>query len=434
MKRFTIWLTLAFFILLATQVAAAQGPSTEHSEINWHATYWNNSTLSGAAALEREEAAIDYNWGAEAPAAGITADHFSARWTRTIDETPGTYRFTATSDDGMRVWLDGALIVNDWSDHAARTVTADVQLAAGHHQVTVEYYENGGQATAKLSWAPVTTITTWRGEYFNNATLTGTPALVRDDAQVLFDWGYGSPLSGTIGSDTFSARWTRRLNFAAGNYTFSVTADDGVRLWVNGHLLVDAWQVQAARTFSNNIYLPAGNADIKLEYFENTGQAVARLSWAPAGTTPPPGPPPAGSIVVDNSSAGFMVGGYDGSWRSVAEGYNGSLLWTKNNDDPRPNYNWARWYPTLAAGKRYEVFVYIPDRYTTTTAAHYWVSHRDGYTLKIVSQSANGNRWVSLGSYTFQGNDRDYVSLSDVTGETYLSRLIAFDAVRFDPR
>jgi hypothetical protein len=99
----------------------------------------------------------------------------------------------------------------------------------------------------------------------------------------------------------------------------------------------------------------------------------------------------------------------------------------------RANYNWARWYPGLAAG-RYEVLVYIPDRYTTTAHARYWVSHAGGLTLKVVDQSANGDRWVSLGTFQFRGTGDDYVSLADVTYEPYLSRLIAFDAVKWVPR
>jgi hypothetical protein len=109
------------------------------------------------------------------------------------------------------------------------------------------------------------------------------------------------------------------------------------------------------------------------------------------------------------------------------------MLWTKNNDYVRPNYNWARWYPSLGAG-RYEVYVHIPANYATTTSARYWVSHRDGFTLKTLSQLNYSNRWVSLGTYWFQGNNKDYVSLSDVTYEAYLSRYVGFDAVKWEPR
>jgi hypothetical protein len=430
LKRATILISSLLLALFLSSAVMAQDPVPQHSDPNWQASYWNNMSLSGTAVLQRSEANLDHDWGAGSPAPGtVNADQFSARWTRYIDFTAGNYRFAATADDGIRVWLDGTLIINDWSDHPVRTATAERTVTAGHHLITVEYYENGGLATARLTWEPVTPITNWRGEYFNNISLSGTPALVRDDAQINFNWGSGSPAPGTINSDGFSVRWTRNLNLPAGNYRFSATVDDGVRLWVNNHLLIDAWQIQAVRTYSGDIYLSGGAVPVKMEYYENAGLAVAQLTWSTA-TSPPPVP---GVVIVDDTSTGFVKGGTASSWRTVNEGYNGRMLWTQNNDRIRPNYNWARWYPNLAAG-RYEVFVYIPDRYTTTASARYWISHRDGLTLRVVDQSAYSNQWVSLGTYTFRGTNADYVSLADVTFESYLSRLIGFDAVKWEPR
>jgi hypothetical protein len=421
-------------MLALSSTAFAQGsqpPVPQHSEATWQAAYWNNTTLTGTPVKQQSESAINYDWGNGAPAPGINADGFSARWTRYIDEPAGTYRFTAVSDDGIRVWIDNELIVNEWNDHAVRTTNVDRTLSAGHHLITVEYYENGGQAVARLSWAPITVITNWRGEYFNNTALTGPAAAVRDEANVSFNWGGGSPWPGIIGTDNFSARWSRTLSLPAGNYHFSATVDDGVRLWVNGHLLVDAWQVQSVRTFGGDIYLPGGNVAIVMEYFEAGGLAVAQLSWT-TGTTPPP-PPPTGVVIVDDSSGGFVRGGTASSWRNANVGYNGHIFWTKNNDQQRPNYNYGRWYPTLGAG-RYEVFVYIPSNYANTTQARYWVSHRDGFTLRIVNQAIYSDQWVSLGTYTFRGTNADYVSLSDITYEPYITKMIGFDAAKWEPR
>ena len=422
-------------LLTLSSTAWAQDSGPRHSDPSWQALYWNNMALSGAPALQRNEAALDHNWGLGSPDPAVLADQFSARWTRYLDLAAGTYRFTATSDDGMRVYVDGSLIINEWYDHSTKTVSVDRVLSAGHHLIVVEYYENMVDAVARFSWTPVTsTINNWRGEYFGNRTLSGAPALVRDDAQVNFQWGTGSPAPGIIGPDSFSVRWTRNLNLAAGSYRFSMTVDDGGRLWVNGHLLIDAWVDQPPRTYTGNIYLPGGGVPVKMEYYENGGAATAKLSWAKTDGSPPPTPPPtASTVVIDNGDRGFVKEGASTSWRSEPEGYAGDLLWTKNNDWVRPNYNWARWYPGLRAG-RYEVLVYIPHRFTTTAKARYWVSHADGMTLRIVNQSAYSNQWVSLGTYRFRGTNDDYVSLADVTYETYLSRLIAFDAVKWVPR
>ena len=439
LKRATILGLLTGMLLALAAPVSAQGPITpQHSDPTWQASYWNNTSLSGTPAFTQAEANIDHDWGYGSPAPGvINADYFSARWTRYIDVTPGTYEFTVTSDDGIRVWEDGNLILDKWYVHPAEAYAAQAYLAAGHHLITVEYFEQTELAVAKVQWhlatTPVPATGNWHAEYYNNTTLSGTPALVRNEASVNYDWGSGSPLAGTINSDHFSARWTQSIDLPAGNYTFQLTIDDGARLWVNGHLLVDAWYEQAATTYSGLLYLPGGPITIEVQYFEQTGLAVAKLAWNSGTVTPPTPPPTAGTVVVDDTDPGFVRGGAAGGWRTVAQGYNGRLTWTYNNYSVQYNYNWARWYPSLQA-RWYEVFVYIPDQYTTTGQARYWVRHANGYTLRIVNQSANGGQWVSLGTYRFAGTSNDYVSLADVTYEPYRTRLIGFDAVKWEPR
>ena len=435
MKR-RIWLlslvTAALLVMAAP--AMAQGPiNPQHSDPSWQASYWNNASLSGTPTLTRADTNINFDWGAGSPAAGINSDAFSARWTRYIDVTPGTYQFTVTSDDGIRLWVNGTLILDKWYPHAVETHTAEAYLGAGHHLIQVDYFEQTGLAVAKVQWAlkgQVPATGNWKAEYFNNLTLSGTPALVRNEAAINYNWGTGSPQPGTINADNFSARWTQSVTLAAGTYTFKLTVDDGARLWVNGHLLIDAWFEQAATTYTGQIYLPGGPVTVEVQYFEKTGLAAVQLSWT-SGTTPPPAP--AGTVIVDDVDPGFVKGGAAAGWRTVAEGYNGRLTWTYNNRTTQANYNWARWYPSLQAAW-YEVFVYIPERYTTTAQARYWVRHAGGYTLRIVNQSTNGGSWVSLGTFKFAGNSNDYVSLADITYETYRSRLIGFDAVKWEQR
>lgn len=427
-RKLFVLVTLLTLLLVPATSFAQGGPVLQHTDPTWQVSYWNNKTLTGEPLVQSSEANLDWDWGTGSPHAALPADGFSARWSRYIDVPAGRYRFTATADDGIRVYVDNNLIINQWSDHPAQTFTADIALTAGHHLVVVEYYENTGLAIARLAYGPAAvTPVNWYGEYFNNRTLSGAPVLVRDDAEINFNWSTGSPAPG-LPADGFSVRWTRTINFPAGNYRFTTTADDGVRLWVNGHLLIDKWFDQAASSHSGSIFL-SGNAPIKLEYYENGGFASARLTWALEGSTPPP----TGVVIVDNTSSGFVKGGTPSSWRTATIGYNGSIIWTKNNDQTRPNYNWARWYPSLTAG-RYEVFVHIPSNYATTGNARYWISHRDGFTLRTVNQMNYSDQWVSLGTYRFQGNGSDYVSLSDITYETYLSRMIGFDAVKWEPR
>jgi len=406
-------------------------PTTPHS---WRGEYFADRHLTGEPVLVRddpvdgESGGLDFNWGTGSPAAHIPSDGFSVRWTRMIPLEPGAYRFTATSDDGIRIWADDQLVINQWHDHPAQTFTGDVNLMGANHTIVVEYYENRGAALAQVSWEPVPTPSqSWRGEYYANRWLNDPPVLVRDDQNLGFYWSYGSPANG-IPSDDFSVRWTRVFHFEPGSYRFTTTTDDGVRLWVNGHLLIDEWHDQSLSPHNGTIYL-SGDVPIKMEYYEHGGMASAWLTWDRDDGPPPP---PPGAIVVDDTDQGFVKGGSMSGWHTAAEGYGGRLTWTRNNDQWRSNYNWARWYPDLAP-RRYEVFVF-PERYTTTSRARYWVSHRDGYTLRLVNQSTNGDRWVSLGTYWFRGSRDDYVSLADITHEQYRSRLIAFDAVKWEPR
>lgn len=124
-----------------------------------------------------------------------------------------------------------------------------------------------------------------QGVYYSNIDFTGT-SVARTDAGVNFDWGTGGPAA-TIGTDTFSARWTGQVQAEkTERYTFYTNTDDGVRLWVNGQLLIDKWVPQKETEWSGSINLVAGQRyDIKMDYFERFGQAVAELRWS-SPTTP----------------------------------------------------------------------------------------------------------------------------------------------------
>lgn len=116
--------------------------------------YFNNTTLGGAPVLQRTEV-INFDWGSGAPGSGVPSDNFSVRWIGQIEApTTGAYQFQTISDDGVRLWVNGAQLVNNWTDHGATTDTsAVVNLTAGtKYNLIMEFYEKGGSATAKLLW------------------------------------------------------------------------------------------------------------------------------------------------------------------------------------------------------------------------------------------------------------------------------------------
>lgn len=125
------------------------------------------------------------------------------------------------------------------------------------------------------------------GAYFNSENFVN-PVLNRTDATVNFDWGSGSPAS-AVRADSFSARWTGQVKATTtGKYVFSTVSDDGVRLWVNGVQVINNWTLHGPTTNnSTSISLTAGQKlSIKMEFYEHTGGAVAKLLWkTPGGTS-----------------------------------------------------------------------------------------------------------------------------------------------------
>ena len=294
-KKLSLKLIIITLILLS-MMALSSAAAPLYADSGWEATYWNNTKLSGDPVLQRHESNLNHEWRHGTPDSRIDKDQFSVRWKRTLHFSAGTYRFTATMDDGMKVWVDGTLIINSWWDSQVHAMSSDIYLNSGNHNIKVEYYEAGGEAIARLSWTAVSggnppAISNWQGEYFNNRALSGAPSIVRDDAAVNFNWGNGSPVAGVIGGDGFSARWTRNVPFNAGRYRFSASGDDGLRLWVNNQLIIDKWFDHDYQTYTAEIDLPAITIPIRLEYYENNGTAAVALNWTPV-SAPTPQPPP----------------------------------------------------------------------------------------------------------------------------------------------
>ena len=290
--RFALMMAVLAVFVIAALTSSSLNLSAQGGA--WEGKYWNNRDLSGNPVVVRQDGSINFDWGGGSPAAEVFPDNFSAQWTQTANLPAGTYRFSATTDDGMRVWVDNVMIIDSWFDSQVRTITADVYLGAGNHTITVRYYEAGGVAVAKMSYValnapppPPPPGNTWFNEYFANPNLSGSPTLSGTTTDINFNWGFNAPAPG-FPADFFSVRWVRNLNLDAGRYRFTVRADDGVRLWVNNNLVIDQWRVQAATTYSAEVDLPGGAIPVTMEYFENTERAEARLNWTRISAPPTP--------------------------------------------------------------------------------------------------------------------------------------------------
>ncbi|MBP7950970.1 MAG: N-acetylmuramoyl-L-alanine amidase [Verrucomicrobiales bacterium] len=187
-------------------------------------------------------------------------------------------------------WLrNGVSLVNGGKISGATQPTltiAGAQLAdAGFYSLRV----TGGGTTVTTTDAQLAILTTpgpagsgagLRGMFFDNSDFTALRR-ARVDATVNFNWGTGSP-SSTVAPDSFSVRWTGQVEPRySQTYRFYARCDDGVRLWVDHVLLIDHWQDQGATEWSGDMALTAGRKyDLRLEYYENSGAAVAELRWS----------------------------------------------------------------------------------------------------------------------------------------------------------
>jgi ferric-dicitrate binding protein FerR (iron transport regulator) len=121
--------------------------------------------------------------------------------------------------------------------------------------------------------------------YCDGEDLTGR-SVTRIDPKIDFDWGKGSP-DPAVGPDKFSVRWTGRVEAEHTEpYTFYVIADEGARLWIDGKLVIDAWEnARGEKRESPPIDLVAGRAyDLKLEYHESQEKAWIQLLWSSPST------------------------------------------------------------------------------------------------------------------------------------------------------
>ena len=118
------------------------------------AEYFGNKNLSGNPDLIRVDPVVDFDWGAGTPDSRISSDKFSVRWTgELIPPQTGTYKIGVISDDGVRFYFRGKLVVDEWHNRAAQQNTISVQLESHHpYKIQIDYFEDMGDAVAKLVW------------------------------------------------------------------------------------------------------------------------------------------------------------------------------------------------------------------------------------------------------------------------------------------
>ncbi|HEY0025310.1 MAG TPA: PA14 domain-containing protein [Longimicrobium sp.] len=161
-----------------------------------------------------------------------------------------------------------------------------VTLNPGQNTLEAEVWDQAGNdwsASASYAYTQPPPLSCPVGQYlatyYAGVNLSGSPIQTACAAKIDHDWGAGT-LNGTVGGDHFSARWVGRHSFGEATYRFTVTADDGVRLWVDGVLLIDRWVDQGPTTYTADRVMTAGEHEVKVEYYERGGGALVRSGWS----------------------------------------------------------------------------------------------------------------------------------------------------------
>ena len=299
------FLTLIIVLSIFTFSAQAQSGDGLKGE------YFKNITLSGTP-IVRYDKNIDFDFAFDSPLTGIDLDNFSIRWTGKVEApVTGAYTFTSYSDDGIRVWVNGVKLIDNWTGHGG--VYDDgipINLVAGQrYDIKVEYYEGYGFGLMQMHWSypgrsrtiipqanlfsgQVVTIpskisgngTGLRAEYFQNVDAYGPPILTRTEAQIENDYGTASPApTAGIWTDWFSIRWTGELLAPiTGKITFSSISDDGFQLFIDDKPVISNWSYHSATTNNSEPFpVVAGQRySIRAEYFDGGGSAIAKLHWS----------------------------------------------------------------------------------------------------------------------------------------------------------
>lgn len=397
--------TLATLLLVLTSIVAVQ-PALAQNPV-WRGEYYNNSQLSGSPAFIRQDQNIAFNWGTGSPGSGVGNDNFSIRWSADVALSAGTYRFYAQADDNVRIifnYVNWAPVIDTFgTGQVNQLVTGDVNVPnAGTYHIQVDYREVTDQALAFVSFANLATNPTgpgfptpanpvpiptgvWTAQYFANTGLVGDPVAILTESSPSHQWGNGAPLP-SLPADNFSARWTSAQNLAGGTYNISARADDGVRVYANGNLLINEWHGAGFQTYTVSVPLPAGSNYFVVEFYEATGDAYLDFVIAQVGGTAPP-------IPSSPTGATITVTAYRLNVRALPDPVNGQILLKINRLET---------YPLLgrnADGSWYQINV----NGTVGWVSGGYVNVNNGGNIPVVGaepapqlpQSASGNQVVA---------------------------------------
>ncbi|MFN8458534.1 MAG: PA14 domain-containing protein [Anaerolineae bacterium] len=239
--------------------------------------------MAGQPVLVRDDPTLDFNWGPASAGPEVPVDNFSVRWTRPFEfAEEGDYRFFADVDDGVKLSVDGWLVIDEWNTNPYMLhsgVFADIK--PGVHTLTVEFFEAAGDAHVKV-WFEKTLVSTnkWVGEYYNNPDFRDAAVLVREDDDIDFNWRNDAPASGM--HDDFSVRWQRSVNLKAGDYEFKarLAKDDRVKIFLDDWAVLEENSDNGGTVTASFKNVGEGQHIIRVEYHDFSDEASLEVDWS----------------------------------------------------------------------------------------------------------------------------------------------------------
>jgi hypothetical protein len=274
------------------QIDLRDNPTTVPND-SWLGNYFNGQGFE-TFVVDRTDGSLDFEWP-DSPAPGVDGDNFSVHWLGNFPMTEGRKTFSVTSDGGVRLYMDGGLVFDQWDHNGLNTWTWGLYTTATswavnpgqpshyntRHRFEVRYRHGTGTARVHVSWAeadPPEEVPTngWRADYYSKTNLTGyITSRLEDAIQNDYD---GAP-DPQMNSSNWSARWTGDWEFENGTYRFTVTADDGVRAWIDGEQVLNEWHAQAATAHQFDVALAAGTHRVVIEHYDQGGNAEMAVDW-----------------------------------------------------------------------------------------------------------------------------------------------------------
>ncbi len=184
MKRNRSALIIMLFVVMIILAAVPMLTVRADYGVNWQGTFFADNNLGGNGGIQTVVTGINglnFNWGTGVPivngqpVTGMPVDNFSARFTSTQNLTPGTYNFAVSSDDGVRLYVNGGLVLDKFIGRVLTTDTISVNITTSPVNLTVEYFEGIDQAVLQVQWFLVSGGAT---AYPGQTLVYGTPAAV----------------------------------------------------------------------------------------------------------------------------------------------------------------------------------------------------------------------------------------------------------------